>query len=244
MADIATTVCPNPQKRRFNTAAFAERAAVAHSIRADTPIYSYPCACGGFHLTSKRPRRNRPSRRQRMNTNNATLPRPAIQVEDELVWSSDHVEPIEELLQRAEKGTDRARTLAATLRGLVVELYDVVEGDEKAAAWVSELEEINARKAELERLLASVTVPDVPAVDEPDADVEEEPDSEDEAGEVEDSSELTSLMDAHALVNKYAFDGRVRGWARTQGFEVARQGRIATSIVRMWIAANPDEAQA
>jgi len=164
-----------------------------------------------------------------MTMNNTTLTHPA-EVESAIVWSSEHVEPIEELLQRAELGSVRVRALAADIRRRVSDLGEVIETDEQVAAWESELAEVNSRKAELEALLASMTADTPPA----DA-VAAEPD-EDEGD--------SSALDLAMLVTKHAFDGRVRGWARMQGYEVAKQGRIATSVVRMWIAAHPEEARA
>jgi hypothetical protein len=232
-----TPCCPNPQKRRFNTEAFANKAATAQTIRAGKPIASYPCQCGGYHLTSKRPRKNRPSRRPLMNTSNGTITYPLTDAPADagsaVVWSSEHVEPIEELLQRAEQGTERVRALAADIRGRIADLGDVIEVDEKVAAWMGELEEISARKTELEGLLAQA-LDTRPAIT---IDLGEP--AEDDA-----ESDLNAALDLHALVTKFAFDGRVRGWARGQGYEVAKQGRIATSIVRMWIAAHPDVAAA
>jgi cell division protein ZapA (FtsZ GTPase activity inhibitor) len=41
------------------------------------------------------------------------------------------------------------------------------------------------------------------------------------------------------VAQHFAYDNRVRGWARQNGCEVAERGRINTTVVCKWLAANP-----
>jgi len=255
-------ICPHPEKHgRFRTLEYAEAAARARSIIAGKPIYTYACECGLYHLTRSKPGKSKRRHHERpvMNHFNGTL---APGSESALVWSSEpQAETIEELLDRARYGSTRAQSLAQDIDRLVVDLTAVLDQDaarlEKESRAAELRAEIALRTAELEAIEADLFDGEPEPLEEPDAEAHEpEGESPDEAvciapggasADVEEPAGAAASLTREqidSLVPHFMYDGRVRGWARRSGYEVSARGRIAANVVRMWVAAHPDEAQA
>lgn len=222
--------CPHPEKRRFNTQAFA--VARAQTFRAGRPIHTYECGCGHWHL-SKQPTRN-PNRKQPrrpvMTNTVATLADPlndsqAAQAESVLVWSSDlPYGQIEELLFRARGGSPKAQSLASTIDGLVADLAVVIDRDaertvkeERAAVLRAELA---AKTAELSALEAELADDD-PGLDEADT-----------------ASADAADPESPEYAAGYATTAQIRAWLAAQGREVAVRGRISEELRQEYYAAH------
>lgn len=255
-------ICPRPEKQgRFRTLEYAEAAARTRSLMAGRPIYTYACDCGLYHLTRSKPGKNKRRQPERfaMNSMNATAAL-APESDSVLVWSSDPAaETIEELLERARYGSSRAQSLADDIDRLVIDLTAVLDQDaariEKESRAAELRAEIALRTTELERLEAELNAAEeAPAQNlEAGADVLDDADEATYTAPLEDitteevADETTSALSrgqVDALVPGLMYDGRVRGWARSNGYTCGKNGRINTQLVRMWIAAHPDEAQA